>query len=467
MLARPNVLLITVDDLNDWVGCYGGHPQVITPHIDRLAKRGVRFTSAYTPSPVCGPARNAIFTGRQPFHTGMYSNEDAGWHKSNPGTVLLPRAFQKAGYETLGAGKILHRDTSKDLFGRVFYPKQRWSPFASASVGYTAEELPSKKTADPRHVTFLDGVEHVLPLNRMPSDRSPNETKGESFDWGALDVPDSAMGDGQISDWAIANLLRDQGEARPLEARAKPFFMAIGYYRPHMPLYAPKRYFDAYAGLDIQLPAALAGDLEDVSRSARAMALSAVGAGLHSTVTEHGQWREAVKAYLACITFVDAQVGRVLDALDASAHSNNTWVVLLSDHGFHLGEKQKWGKDTGWQRATQVPLLIVPPAAASQTAGTHVGAAFATNVACASPVSLIDLYPTLVDVCGLEPAAYLSMSDSGRDRTRARWRVAACAPHVPGVTTRPPRHQHIRRGEPHHEQHPLALHPVQIGRAHV
>ena len=252
MLARPNVLLIMVDDLNDWVGCYGGHPQVITPHIDRLAKRGVRFTSAYTPSPVCGPARNAIFTGRQPFHTGMYSNEDAGWHKSNPGTVLLPRAFQKAGYETLGAGKILHRDTSNDLFGRVFYPKQRWSPFASASVGYTAEELPSKKTADPRHVTFLDGVEHVLPLNRMPSDRSPNETKGESFDWGALDVPDSAMGDGQITDWAIANLLQlDQGEARPLEARAKPFFMAIGYYRPHMPLYAPKRYFDAYAGLEI------------------------------------------------------------------------------------------------------------------------------------------------------------------------------------------------------------------------
>ena len=120
------------------------------------------------------------------------------------------------------------------------------------------------------------------------------------------------------------------------------------------------------------------------------------------------------EGHLACITFVDAQVGRVLDALDASAHGNNTWVVLLSDHGFHLGEKQKWGKDTGWQRATQVPLLIVPPAAAAQTAGPHVGAAFATNVACASPVSLIDLYPTLVDVCGLEPAAYRSTSDSGR-----------------------------------------------------
>ena len=382
---RPNVLFIAIDDLNDWVGCFGGHPQAITPNMDRLAKRGIRFTNAHCAAPLCGPSRNAIFTGRQPFQTGMYNNSDKGWHKKHPKVILMPKAFQHGGYATYGTGKLLH-SSSKGVFQNEYYTGQRWSPFDSKTVNYTEAELPSKGSDNPRHVVRLGKREYVLPFNRMPSDRSPNDPKGESFDWAALDVPDNAMGDGKITDWAIGQLKAHQ--AKP------PFFMAVGYYRPHIPLYAPKKYFDMYKGVNIKLPPVREDDLNDLSPTARKWALEATTAGSHATTIKHGQWRAAVKAYLACVTFVDAQVGRLVATLDASPHAKNTWVVIWSDHGWHLGEKQHWGKWTGWQRSTRVPLMILPPRGAAT-------APFATDAVCDNPVSLIDLYPTLLDLCGL------------------------------------------------------------------
>ena len=386
---RPNVLFIAIDDLNDWVGCFGGHPQAITPNMDRLAKRGVRFTNAHCAAPLCGPSRNAIFTGRQPFQTGMYNNSDKGWHKKHPKVILMPKAFGQGGYTTYGTGKLLH-SSSKGVFENEYYTGQRWSPFESKKVNYTKAELPSKGSDNPRHVVRLGQRDYVLPFNRMPSDRSPDDPKGESFDWAALDVPDNAMGDGKITDWAIEQLKVQQ-----------PFLMAVGYYRPHIPLYAPKKYFDMYKGVNIKLPPVREDDLNDLSPTARKWALEAATAGSHATTIKHGQWHAAVKAYLACVTFVDAQVGRLVATLDTSPHAKNTWVVIWSDHGWHLGEKQHWGKWTGWQRSTRVPLMILPPRG-------DVTGRFATDAVCDNPVSLIDLYPTLLDLCGLPEGRQLA-----------------------------------------------------------
>jgi len=379
---RPNVLFIAIDDLNDWSGPLGGHPQVKTPNFDRLAKRGVVFANAHCAAPLCNPSRAAVFSGRQPFETGVFANDEANIRKLRPDIALIPQHFKAAGYRTVGTGKLLH-SSSKGLFGEEFFPDQRWSPFDAKQVNYTDAELPSKGTANPRHVTMLKGKEIALPLNRMPSDRNPNSPAAESFDWGALDVVDADMGDGQIATWAAGHLAK---------AHEQPFFVAVGFYRPHIPLFAPKKYFDLYDGMDIQLPLVKADDLDDLSATAKKFALEADTAGAHATVLKHDQWQAAVKSYLACVSFVDAQVGKLLDALDAGPHAANTVIVLWGDHGWHLGEKQHWGKWTGWERSTHVPLIIAPPR-------TAVGIPRGAN--CVDPVSLLDLYPTLIELCAL------------------------------------------------------------------
>lgn len=382
--AQPNVLFIAIDDMNDWIGCLGGHPQVKTPNIDRLAKRGVLFTNAHCAAPLCNPSRAAVFSGRQPFETGVLANDDSNIRKLRPDLALIPQHFKAAGYRTYGTGKLLHQ-TSKHLFDEEFYPELRWSPFSNAQVKYSAAELPSKGTSNPRHVTELKGKQIVLPLNRMPSDRNPDTSDGESFDWGPLDVEDEDMGDGQIATWAAERLRLRQEQ---------PFLVCVGFYRPHIPLFAPKQYFDLYEGLDIKLPDVKADDLDDLSAIARERALAADTAGAHATVLKHDQWTAAVKSYLACVSFVDAQVGKLLDALDSSPNADNTVIVLWGDHGWHLGEKQHWGKWTGWQRSTQVPLMVVPPRNADV-------ATVQRGASCAQPVSLLDLYPTLIEQCQL------------------------------------------------------------------
>lgn len=382
--AKPNVLFIAIDDLNDWIGPLGGHPQVKTPNLDRLAKRGVVFANAHCAAPLCSPSRAAVFSGRQPFETGVFANDEANIRKLRPDLALIPQHFQAAGYRTFGTGKLLH-SSSKGLFDDEFFPDQRWSPFDAKQVNYTDAELPSKGAANPRHVTMLKGKEVVLPLNRMPSDRAPDSPGGESFDWGALAVDDADMGDGQIATWAAGHLAK---------AHEQPFFIGVGFYRPHIPLFAPKKYFDLYDGVDIRLPDVKADDLDDLSATAREFALEADTAGAHATVLKHDQWLAAVKAYLACVSFVDAQVGKLLDALDASPNASNTVIVLWGDHGWHLGEKQHWGKWTGWERATHVPLIVAAP-----------------NIQparCSQPVSLLDLYPTLIELCRLPPIKELS-----------------------------------------------------------
>ncbi len=388
---QPNVLLIAVDDLNDWIGCLKGHPQALTPNIDRLAARGMLFADAQCAAPACNPSRAALFSGRMPQATGVWSNESGGILKRAPKLELLPQAFSKNGYRTLGTGKLLHSGGT-NLYDDYFNTEQRWSPLSPKAADYTEAELPSKGSDNPRHVTTdSQGRTIVLPLNRMPSDRAPEKKGGESFDWGPFDVPDSDFGDTRITDWAI-------GQVR--QASDKPRFFGVGYYRPHIPLWAPKRFFDRFADDPGQLPPAPGGDLDDLGATGRNWAQEAVTAGSHATVVKHDQWRQAVEAYLACVTYVDHEIGRLLDALDASAMADNTVIVLFSDHGWHLGEKEHWGKWTGWERSTRVPLIIVPPKAQAERFA-------AAGSRCDQPVGLIDLYPTLVEICGLKGPANL------------------------------------------------------------
>lgn len=382
--GRPNVLFIAVDDLNDWVGFLGGHPQARTPNMDRLARRGVVFANAHCAAPLCSPSRAAVFSGKQPSRTGVYGNDD-NILKVRPQPVLLPDAFKARGYRTFGTGKLLHQD-DHDRYDESFAAEQRWSPFTAKQVRYTAEELQSKATDRPRHVIERGpgGGRVVLPLNELPSDRDPRGPAGESFDWGPVDVPDDAMGDARIADWA-AERLRLRHE--------RPFFLAVGFYRPHIPLFAPRQYFDFYPSGSVMLPDTRADDLADLGETARRLALEPVTAGAHATVARHGRWKDAVAAYLACVSFVDAQVGRLLDALDDGPHADDTAVVLWGDHGWHLGEKQHWGKWTGWERATRVPLVVAPARGDRDR--------FRTGEVCRRPVGLIDLFPTLLDLCGL------------------------------------------------------------------
>ena len=353
-----------------------------------------------------------MFGGKQPSRTGVYGNDD-NILEVRPRPVLLPDAFKARGYRTYGTGKLLHQN-DHPRYDESFAAEQRWSPFTPKQVQYTAEELPSKATDRPRHVIERGpgGGLVVLPLNGLPSDRDPRGPAGESFDWGPVDVSDGAMGDAKIAEWA-AERLRQRHE--------RPFFLAVGFYRPHIPLYAPRRYFNLYPARSAMLPETRADDLADLGEAARRLALEPDTAGRHATVVQHGQWKDAVAAYLACVSFVDAQIGRMLDALDGGPHANDTAMVLWGDHGWHLGEKQHWGKWTGWERATRVPLVVVPARSDHDR--------FRTGELCRRPVGLIDLFPTLLELCGLPPEPGLdgsSLVPQLRDPT---------APTRPALTT--------------------------------
>jgi len=444
-VEKPNVLFIVVDDLNDWIGCMQGHPQAKTPNMDRLAARGVLFTNAHCAAPACNPSRAAVFSGLMPNITGVWSNQSGSIQKQYPEVQHLPATFAKAGYKTLGTGKLLHSN-SKGLFDEYCSVEQRWSPLSKKAVAYTDKELPTKGTDNPRHITKDSrGHKIILPLNRMPSDRKPDDKAGESFDWGPFDVPDSDFGDTQITDWAINKIK---------QAQNTPLFLGVGYYRPHIPLWAPKRFFDRFTESRAQLPEVKQDDLEDLSQTARQWAIEPVTAGSHATVVKYGQWQAAVEAYLACVTYVDNEIGRLLDTLDDSPFGNNTVIVLWSDHGWHLGEKQHWGKWTGWERSTSVPLIIVPPGRRS--------ADFAAGARCHQPVGLIDLYPTLVDLCGVPGPGLLSGQSLGpllREPSRHTGRAVVTMFDPGNVSLRTEQWRFIRYGDGSEELYDLQQDP--------
>ncbi len=385
---KPNVLFLSIDDLNDWTGCLRGHPQARTPNIDRLAAIGVLFTNAHCPSPLCNPSRTAVFTGVRPETTEVYSNSDRA-NQLAPGLTSLPAHFRANGYWTLTAGKTFavggaYEEAAWDLQGP-----------GSSSGGpqggpFSREEY--DRTGKPREY-LVERLGIKRPLSGMYDRRTHHS--GGSFDWGPFDLPDNAFSDGKVTDWAVEQL-QNIGE--------KPFFFAVGFYRPHTPLYAPRQYFEPFPADATQVPETKEDDLDDVPEPGRSLALVAATAGAHSWVLEASQWPHAVAAYLACVNFVDAQVGRVIEALEVSGQADNTIVVLWSDHGWHLGEKRHWGKFTGWEDSTRVPLVILLP---ESMLGSEHAEAFRAGREYGGAVNLIDLYPTLIELAELPPVAGL------------------------------------------------------------
>ena len=351
---QPDVLFITLDDLNDWIGVLGGHPQAKTPNIDRLAARGMTFTNAHSPSALCNPSRTAILTGLRPSTSGMYGN-DPDWRTVDvfDGLATLPRHFRTNGYRTLGSGKIFHAHT--------------YGPAGFAGYNDTAA-----------WDAFWPSPDRQLPEETVPARRLIDSPMFIGFDWDSVVAQDSATGDGQVVAWVEQQLLAETGSPR---------FIAAGIYRPHLPWYVPQKYFDMHPLEGVQLPAVLENDLDDVPEAGARGSLQSTE--MHEWVVEEQKWKEAVQGYLASVSFADALVGRLLDALEQSGRADRTIIVLLGDHGFHLGEKARWRKMTLWEESTRVPLIVVAPGVTR--AGSRSGEA----------VSLMDLYPTLAELTGL------------------------------------------------------------------
>jgi arylsulfatase A-like enzyme len=379
--SRPNVLLIVIDDLNDWVGHLGGHPQAKTPNIDALASRGVRFTNAYTASPECNPSRAALFSGKRPSTSGIYNNT-VDWRPHLPPALMLPTQFRKAGYLVAGSGKIYHHNKERPT------DWDRYSP-------YSVTQASPKCATNP--VTAADGrIRYAI----------------------------GACADSDTSDYKNVQWMID----RLKENHSQPFFFALGSWLPHLYWYAPKKYYDLYPRTTVQLPPYRSTDLDDVPAPGKSMARkdsdhdAIVAAG-----TQH--WRDLVRAYLASISYADAQVGRVIAALNASPYRDNTIVVLLSDHGWHLGEKRHWQKYTLWEEATRVPYVWIVPGVTG------------VNQTVAAPVDLMSLYPTLMELSGLPIPTHV-------EGTSVRPLLAnpAASRNVPAVMTYQYRNHAVRSG---------------------
>jgi arylsulfatase A-like enzyme len=337
---KPNVLLISIDDLNDWVGCMGGHPQAKTPNIDRVAKMGTLFNNAHCQSPVCNPSRASMMTGRYPHTSGVYFlSPDLKEAPVLKNLKTMPEVFADHGYKTMAAGKIYH--TRDHRFFQNYKPTGGFGP------------RPKKKISQP----------HGHPL----------------WDWGIFPDDDNLMPDMKCAKWAVDQLSQKHD---------KPFFMGVGFYRPHVPMFATKKWFDMHPKDKIKLPAVPSDDLKDLSQYAIDLTNLEHVSPTHKWVTGAGQWEHAVQSYLASVTFADHCLGLVLDALEKSEYSDNTIIALFSDHGFHLGEKERWAKRSLWEDGTRVPVVVVAPG--------H-KAAQKTN----RPAELLDIFPTLLELAGL------------------------------------------------------------------
>lgn len=344
--AKPNVLFIAVDDLNHWVGHLGRNAQTKTPNIDRLAKRGVTFTRAYCAAPVCNPSRAALMSGLRPGSTGVYDNGQ-DWKPVIAADKTLTTRFLNAGYNVYGSGKIYHANAHR--------PGE-----------WTAYRVGGKQKATPHPEAKNDGVGGIKfqPL-----------------------TDDSKLPDEDIVNYGIEQLLAKHD---------KPFFLAVGLHKPHMPWNVPKKYYDRFPLKSIQLPPTQEDDLKDVPPAGRKMAKPD---GDHAAMLHSGRWKEAVQAYLAAIAYCDAQIGRLLDAYDQSPYKENTIIVFWSDHGWHLGEKEHWRKFALWEEATRMPLIWVAPAVTK------------AGEVCDRTVDLMSIYPTLCSLCGIDKPKHLEGED--------------------------------------------------------
>jgi arylsulfatase A-like enzyme len=405
--VKPNILLIFCDDLNDSVEGFGGHPQARTPNLNRLAQQGVRFTNAHSADPICGPSRASFLTGIYPHNSGLYGhNQNQNAWQNNP--VLknckpIFEHFADHGYKIMAAGKLFHNNHhTKPLFSRPdslgeFGPGMEYGPFAW--TGIVSDNIYNDLVAHPdiprkfgnSGFTSFASYDNVP---RVPPDEE-NNTPGYTG-WYFADFPNGKpymyanendrdpLPDEMTSEYAIKKLQQDHDH---------PFFLTVGIIRPHSPWHAPKKYFDMFPLDQVELPPYQENDLQDCvedlwyqpgwGKEHRFLNL------LDCYEGDEG-WRRFVQGYLACVSFADAQIGLILDALENSAYADNTIVIVTSDHGYHMGEKNQLFKRTVWEESTRVPMIIRLPDGMN------------SGKECNFPVGLIDIYPTLIDMCSIK-----------------------------------------------------------------
>ncbi len=350
--SRPDIVFIIVDDLNDWVGCLGGHPDAKSPNIDALAASGMLFSQAYCNSPQCRPSRTSLNHGVYPFKTGTYFNARAA-NETKIATPTMQQFFMDRGYRVASGGKVFH-----------------------GTPGRVGDAL-FRRPRDPKPPKGKDNFNAL---------RAPN-------DGYALDVADEAMGDYKVAEWATRQWKMDT---------EKPLFMSVGFFRPHRPLQVPQPWFEQFPLASIRRPAEPLGvdDWDDMPEFARRLARTHAHKPLHKGLSDHeyivanDQWDVTIRAYQASVAFVDRQIGRFLESLKQNPRGRETFVVLVSDHGWHLGEKKHWCKGAIWEQTTHIPFIVRGP-------GIEKGST------CKQPVSLIDVYPSLVDLAGFKTPDWL------------------------------------------------------------
>lgn len=387
---KPNVLFLVVDDLNTWLLSdprrYTG--TVIAPNIRSLAASGVNFSRNYCASPKCSPSRTAVLSGVAPWKSGVYENgQTVSESEALKGVPQLPLHFRNNGYYTASSGKIFH-GYSQD--------------------GCWDEHIGHHRTAKPPNA----------PLNGWARTASGRSTE---TDWGPTHLKEEEMSDTICADFAVKQLQKKHD---------KPFFIACGMFHPHFPWYVPQKYLDIYPLANITIPEIKRDDLDDVPPLGKALVNGRTDRGIQ----EHHQHKEAIQGYLASTTYADAQMGRVLDALEKSPYKDNTIVVLWSDHGFHLGEKTHWQKGTLWEEATNCLLMFRAPGVTSPSGQ------------CRQMVTLLDIYPTLVELCGLEDLDHLdgySLVPLLRD-PKAKRLAPAITAYDEHITVRTSQYRYIR-----------------------
>jgi arylsulfatase A-like enzyme len=364
----PNILMIAIDDMNNWVGVMEN--KAITPHIDALAWEGVLFSNAYSVVPLCNPSRTALLSGLRPETTGIFDNEVN--FRDMPGgknIVTLPQYLRRYGYEAVESGKIYHHPRWTGEEPDPFSDPVSWTVQRKGNIGTPGVDI---YLGEDGYARWMEGDwKGIFPENAYVLIRGV---------WGPVPFTNEQCGDWQSAQYC-ADYLKEEHEG--------PFFLACGIFRPHQAYLAPGKYFDLYPLDSIELPVVPANDMDDLPAIARKHS------DFFELIKKKGQWKNAVQAYKASMSFADDCVGYVLAALDRSRYKDNTIVILFTDHGYHLGHKNHWSKYKLWQQSTNTPLVIRYPG--MKNPGSE----------CTEAVSLLDIYPTLLGMAGLPPNGVL------------------------------------------------------------
>lgn len=361
---RPNVLFIAVDDLNDWASSFSGHTDAKTPHLDDFADSGaVVFQNAHCPGPVCGPSRSALLSGFWPSTSGIYGNSQNMLNsKLVQAHATLPEYFAKQGYRTLSMGKIYHAHHSENGTDKGQWAFQEWHQTLGGSG------------VDRSKVTSRDN--NLIEGKAGPASKHTSGS-GSEFAWGPTRGPKEKTSDYKTALWAAEQLQTDE---------EKPFFLAVGLSKPHLPFYSPQEFFDLYDAEKFEANEIRKDDLDDILKPDGTTKFRPTPDYLW--LEENGLIDEAARAYMAACSYADACLGVIFEALAQSPHYDNTVVVVWGDHGWHLGEKLRYRKGSGWSESTRVPLMVRLPGMSERQDSPR-------------PVNLQDLYPTLIELCGL------------------------------------------------------------------